>query len=61
MSADRAKALPKRTPKTITVRDNVPPDAAVVMSPAAAKALVRLFGEEVLRRVEVERGDAGMG
>jgi hypothetical protein len=61
MSVERAKALPRRTPKTITVRDNLPSGAQLVLTPAAAKSFVRLFGDEVMRRIAAERSDAGAG
>jgi len=54
----RAKAKPARLPQQITVRDNVPPGAQVVLSAAVQKEFIRLFGEQVLRRMEQERGRA---
>jgi len=53
-----AKARPTRTPQHFTVRDNVPPGAEVVLNPRAVQEFVRLFGEQVLRRMEQERGRA---
>jgi hypothetical protein len=53
-----AKARPTRTPQHFTVRDNVPPGAEVVLNPRAIQEFVRLFGEQVLRRMEQERGRA---
>ncbi len=50
------KAKPKRTPKTFTVRDNVPPGTHVEMKPETVKDFVRMFGEEALRRASAERG-----
>jgi len=52
------KAKPARLPQQITVRDNVPPGAQVVLSAAVQKEFIRLFGEQVLRRMEQERGRA---
>lgn len=54
--ANTGKAKPKRTPKNITVRDNVPPGAHVVMKPETIKDFVRMFGEKILVRMGEERG-----
>ncbi len=50
--------IKQRSPRTLTVRDNVPHGARVVMTPAAAKNLVRLFGDEALRRAAEEKANA---
>lgn len=50
--ANTGKAKPKRTPKNITVRDNVPPGARVVMKPETIKDFVRMFGEKLLRKID---------
>lgn len=44
------RAVPRPSPKAVTVRDSLPPGAEVRLSDGAIKALVRLFGEEALRR-----------
>lgn len=55
-----SKAAPKPAPRTLTVRDTLPAGAEIHLTPTAAKALVRLFGEEALRRVGLlEKGNAG--
>lgn len=53
------KQTPTPTPRALTVRTNLPAGARVVMTPNAMKALVRLFGEEALRRAGMEGRDAG--
>ena len=53
--ANTGKAKPKRTPKNITVRDNVPPGARVVMKPETIKDFVGMFGEKLLRKIDGER------
>lgn len=55
-----AKLQPRPSPKTLTVTDNLPRGAELKLSDAAIKSLVRLFGEEALRRVGLlEKGNAG--
>lgn len=53
-----------RVPQAVTVRDNVPAGHVVRLSPALARELVSLFGEQALARVSAGRrgpagGDAG--
>lgn len=49
----KAKARPVRTPRHITVRDNVPPGGQVVLSPEARGWLLRFFGDAVRRRLNI--------
>lgn len=50
------KAAPTPTARQFQITHNLPAGARLVIPPKAVKELVRLFGEEALRRAAGEAG-----